>query len=99
MTFKQRAFSVVMLLVVTACSPLTASPGPGPTTPRFTDTSFVTSDGSELAVRRWLPLEGAPKFVVLAVHGFNDHSKAFDKVPDAPGVGSFLAARGAVVYA
>ena len=50
-------------------------------------------------MRRWLPLEGAPKFVVLAVHGFNDHSKAFDKVPDAPGVGSFLAARGAVVYA
>ncbi len=98
MYFQSQFLSFVALIALTACAPITAPPGPGPTTPRVTETSFVTSDGSELAVRRWLPREGAPKFVVLAAHGFNDYSKAFDKVPDAPGVGPFLADRGAAFY-
>ena len=99
MRFQSRVLSVFVLAAVAACAPATAPRGPGPTVPRVTEMSFVTSDGLELAVRRWLPREGAPKFVVLAVHGFNDYSKAFDKVPDAPGVGPFLADRGAAVYA
>ncbi len=85
-------------MILAACAPRVAPPGPGPTTPRLTDTSFVTADGLELAVRRWAPPEN-PKAVVLAVHGFNDYSKAFDTVPGAPGVGPFLAARGVAVYA
>ena len=91
--------SSLIVMALAACAPLTAPPGPGPTTPHLTETSFVTSDGLELAVRRWLPQDGAPKIVVLAVHGFNDYSKAFDKVPGAPGVGPFLAERGVAVYA
>ena len=93
-----RVFLTLCLVVISACAPRMAPAGPGATTPQLTDTAFITSDGTELKVRRWLP-EGDPKAVVLAVHGFNDYSKAFDKVPGAPGVGPFLAARGVAVYA
>ena len=86
-------------MTLAACAPLTAPPGPRSATPQLTEKAFTTADGLELAVRRWLPEGGAPKVVVLAVHGFNDYSKAFDKVPGTPGVGPFLAARGIAVYA
>ena len=91
-------FLMVIAAFLSACAPRLAPPGPGPTTARLSDAQFITSDGSALAVRRWMP-EGAPKGVILAVHGFNDYSRAFDKVPDAPGVGPYLAARGYAVYA
>jgi acylglycerol lipase len=90
---------LVMMVMLSACAPRIAPPGPGPTTPRLTDAGFVTSDGLQLAVRRWVPADSKPTAIVLAVHGFNDYSKAFDKVPGAPGVGPFLAARGVAVYA
>lgn len=90
---------LVLAAALAGCAPTTAPPGPGPATPRLSDKSFTTADGLELAVRRWLPEDGAPKAVVLAVHGFNDYSKAFDKAPGAPGVGPYLAARGFAVFA
>jgi acylglycerol lipase len=94
-----RATAVLFLaLLLSACAPKFAPPGPGPTTPRLTDNAFITADGLELTVRRWLP-QGDPDAVVLAAHGFNDYSKAFDKVPGSPGVGPFLAGRRVAVYA
>jgi len=36
--------------------------------------TFVTHDGYELLLRRWAPAEAEPSAVVLALHGFNDHS-------------------------
>lgn len=93
-----RALSLaVFALLLTGCMPRIAPPGPGATTPHLTETSFIASDGLELYMRRWIPA-AEPKAVMLAVHGFNDYSKAFDKVPGAPGVGPFLAARGVAVY-
>jgi alpha-beta hydrolase superfamily lysophospholipase len=86
------------LWTLTACASLTAPPGPGPTTPQITAGSFITEDGLTLPMRRWLP-EGPPRAVVVAVHGFNDYSKAFDAVPGAPGVGPTLAAHGIAVFA
>ena len=93
-----RILAVVSLVVLSACAPRMVPAGPGATAPRLTETAFITSDGTELKLRRWMP-DGDPTAVVLAVHGFNDYSKAFDKVPGAPGVGPFLAARGVAVYA
>ncbi len=86
------------LILLTACAPKLAPPGPGPTQPALTESAFVTSDGLALAVRRWLP-DTDPIGVVLAVHGFNDYSKSFDKVPGAPGVGPVLSANGYAVFA
>jgi acylglycerol lipase len=85
-------------LMIAACAPMIAPPGPGAGPPQLTGKAFKTSDGLSLPVRQWLP-EGAPTAVVLAVHGFNDYSKAFDKVPGAPGVGPYLASQGVAVIA
>jgi acylglycerol lipase len=88
----RRFFSVlVAVLVLSSCAP--ANPAV------LSESVFNTSDGLALPVRRWLPADDMPKAVVLALHGFNDYSKAFDKVPDAPGVGPYLAERGIAVYA
>jgi alpha-beta hydrolase superfamily lysophospholipase len=50
--------------------------------PRFTETSFVTADGQVLPLRKWLP-KGEAKGVVLALHGFNDYSNAFESPGEA----------------
>ncbi len=85
-------------LVISACAQTVAPPGPGAQAPHLTEKAFVTSDGLSLPVRQWLP-EQPPRAIVLGLHGFNDYSKAFDKVPGAPGVGPTLAAHGIAVFA
>jgi len=90
---------VTFACVLAACAAQAVAPlGPGATATRIAARFFVTFDGQQLPMRQWLP-EGKPQAVVLAAHGFNDYSKAFDKVPGTPGVGPYLAARGIAVYA
>jgi acylglycerol lipase len=43
----------------------------------FTDNAFITADGARLPLRQWLPT-GPVNAVILALHGFNDYSNAFD---------------------
>lgn len=96
----RRILTVACLaLPLTACAAKIAPPGPGPAEPALSATAFTTSDGLSLPVRRWLP-EGQAKGVVLALHGFNDYAKAFDKIPAGdPGTGPYLAKQGYAVYA
>jgi len=60
-----------------------ASPDPlpmvatGTVTPHLTDTAYVAVDGAQLPLKSWLP-DGDVKAVVLAVHGINDYSHAFE---------------------
>lgn len=87
------------LLLSAGCAPTTdrdvqlagigterAAPEPKPT-PRFTETSFVAADGKVLPLRKWLPPRssagGAVTAVILALHGFNDYSNAFDDAAEA----------------
>lgn len=92
------AVAAPLLFLLMACAPQVAPPGSSVAEPVLTDSHFRTSDGLRLPIRRWSP-EAEPRGVVLAVHGFNDYSKSFDLVPDAPGVGPTLAAQGFAVYA
>ena len=73
-----------------------AAPEPSPM-PHFTGTSFVTADGQVLPLRKWLPPgdtgKGKVNAVILALHGFNDYSNAFE----APG--KAWAKRGIATYA
>jgi alpha-beta hydrolase superfamily lysophospholipase len=92
------AVAGVMVMGMTGCAVERAPPGPPVAPPVLATDAFVTADGLKLPLREWLP-DGAPKAVVVALHGFNDYSRAFDKVPGAPGVGPFLAARGIAVLA
>jgi alpha-beta hydrolase superfamily lysophospholipase len=62
------------------------------TPPRITDHEIITTDGAHLPLRVWLP-KGKTKAVILAVHGFNDYSNAFE------GAGTALAFRGIATYA
>ena len=70
---------------------LLAAPDPKPP-PHFTETGFVAADGVVLPLRKWLP-SGQPKAVILALHGFNDYSNAFD------GPGEAWAKAGIATYA
>ena len=92
-----RSYCLILLaaLVLSACTPRLQNPGPDATrsmTPQLTADSFTTSDGLALPLRRWLP-DGAPKAVIVALHGFNDYSNAFADI------GAFLADQGIAVLA
>lgn len=76
---------LVLLLLMSACTPTVYHGGEPLVKPSLTDTKLIVADGVSLPVRKWLPKDEAPKAVLLAVHGFNDYSNYFD----APG--SFLA--------
>lgn len=61
-------------------------------TPEIAPDAFVAADGARLPLRVWLPA-GPIDAAVLALHGFNDYSFAFEEP------GRFLAARGVATYA
>jgi alpha-beta hydrolase superfamily lysophospholipase len=52
----------------------------------------IAADGATLPLSAWRP-QGAPRAVVLALHGFNDYRQAFAEV------GPFLSAQGIATYA
>jgi acylglycerol lipase len=60
--------------------------------PAIEKASFTTTDALSLPMRKWLP-QGELQAVILALHGFNDYSNAFD----APA--KIWAARGIATYA
>jgi acylglycerol lipase len=63
----------------TATQPAVAAANPGDRSvgPSFTEHDFIASDGTRLPLRKWLP-RGPVKAAILALHGFNDYSNAFD---------------------
>ncbi|HVZ02068.1 MAG TPA: alpha/beta fold hydrolase [Dongiaceae bacterium] len=92
-----RGTALLSLLLLAACAPRLQQIGPPVDPPALTDKAFHTADGVDLPLRKWLPWaepwKTAPKAVILALHGFNDYSAAFE----LPGHG--LARRGYAVYA
>ena len=60
--------------------------------PRLEQDAAVMEDGARLPLRSWVPAE-PPRAAIVAVHGLNLHSGAFDAL------GPFLAAGGFLVYA
>ncbi len=63
-------------LLLGACVPQVIARGPGANPPRLDGERFITDDGVEMRVRRWLP-DGPPESIIIAVHGMNEHGKAF----------------------
>jgi len=88
-----RVLALALLAVLlAACAPAVHPPGARISEPKFTDSAFTAADGVALPARTWGPGQGAPKAVVLALHGFNDYSLFFDDPGDflAPyGIRSF----------
>jgi acylglycerol lipase len=69
---------LVLPMLLFACAPKLQPLGPVVTTPAFGADRLVMDDGVALPLRHW-PAEGKTKAVVLAVHGFNDYSHAFEQ--------------------
>jgi alpha-beta hydrolase superfamily lysophospholipase len=61
--------------------------------PQLNDKVLVAADGFELPMRSWLPADGKVRAAVVALHGYNDYSNAFD------GAGREFAAAGIATYA
>ena len=54
----------------------TAAAPSQPARPTLTEKAIIAEDGAVLPLRVWQP-EGAPRAVILALHGINDYSNAF----------------------
>ncbi len=89
---------MLLLPWLAACAPVLAPPGPGAERPEILERPlgpwrWLTADGYELVLRRWAPDEGEPRAVILALHGFNDHSTFIE------GAAAAWAADGIATYA
>lgn len=87
-----RFAALASLWLAVACAPVIVPPADNRTDPVIGDRHFVSFDGARLPLRGWLP-DGDPAAIILALHGFNDYSNAFD------GFGSWAATRGIAVHA
>lgn len=95
---RPRAFLLGPILLcvalLAACAPRLAPPGPGPSEPGLSGDRFETADGLTLPLRAWRPPAGVRlRAVVLALHGFNDYSYAFEEA------GRYWARWGVATYA
>lgn len=66
----------LLALLVAGCSPVVMPAGPDREAPSLREDAMVAADGAVLPMRRFAP-EGPPRAVLLALHGFNDHSGNF----------------------
>lgn len=84
---------LVLLAWLAGCAtPLVQPRGEYSTVPRLETDRVIVTDGATLPLSVWRP-QGAPRAVVLALHGFNDYRQAFAEV------GPFLAAQDIITYA
>ena len=85
-------FVLLALFLLGACAPRLEPAGPAIQAPALYDSQIVMADGAALPLRRWLP-DGAPRAVIVALHGFNDYSRAFEQPA------TYWARRGIATYA
>ena len=55
-----------------ACAPRVQTTANGSQEPRLDEAQVVLPDGTRLPLRSWLPASGAPRAVILGLHGLND---------------------------
>lgn len=94
--FAPPALGLALIVLLAACAPRLAPPDAPPAkaaTPQIDGKHLRVADGTRLPLRVWPARGGAPKAVILGLHGFNDYSMAFD-LP-----GSWFAAQGYTLYA
>jgi len=88
----RRVAAAILAILVSACASQLYPKGLETMQPAIQAEDWLAADGSRLPLRSWLP-PGAPKAVIVAVHGMNDYANAFA----APGAA--LAAKGIATYA
>ncbi|MGR8940889.1 MAG: alpha/beta hydrolase [Gammaproteobacteria bacterium] len=76
-----KLYSIITLIAtvfLSGCTPSIHPTGAKITVARLDTLAFITEDGARLPLREWTP-RGEPKAVLIAVHGFNDYSRFFEK--------------------
>lgn len=68
----------LITFLLTGCVPSIYPSGAKTTVAHLDTLAFITEDGARLPLRSW-PTKAEPKAVIIAVHGFNDYSRFFDK--------------------
>ncbi|AOB33624.1 hypothetical protein AKI39_11315 [Bordetella sp. H567] len=87
-----RRAGVLGVLALTACTTCYQPMGPARATPSIDGDKLVSIDGARLPLRTWQPLQ-APWTAIVALHGMNDYSNAFDQAA------RYWASLGIVTYA
>ena len=67
----------LLLLALAGCAPKLQPIDLLRIEPQLTGHHVIADDGAVLPLRVWMP-EGEPRAVILALHGFNDYSRAFE---------------------
>lgn len=70
-------FLVLILTNILACTPMIHPAGASISSGQIVNNLYLTSDGTELPLKTWQPVEQEIKSVIIAVHGFNDYSQFF----------------------
>ena len=83
---------LVVCAALAACTPRVYPADAPIVRPSLNGDGFRMADGAVLPLRVWRPA-GRPRAAILALHGFNDYSRAFEEP------GAFWAKRGIATYA
>ena len=73
-----RLLAVCALLVLCGCAPSFAPPVESGVKPEVVGDAIIARDGARLPLRHWDAEGGAPRAVIVALHGMSDYSNAFD---------------------
>jgi acylglycerol lipase len=65
-------------VMLSACAPTVVPAGGSVRTPTLTADTYVAADGTALPVAVWPAANGAPRAVILGLHGFGDYRKAWE---------------------
>ncbi|MGG5887645.1 alpha/beta fold hydrolase [Falsiroseomonas sp. HC035] len=88
-----RPLVLILALLLAGCTPVVIPAGPRIAAPSLVEDAVVAADGARLPLRAFAPKD-APRSMLLALHGFNDHSGNFLKDSIGP-----LTEGGLLVYA
>ncbi len=78
MKLRYPLIALLLLMPLSGCMPMAYPPGARNNTAQLGENIFLTEDGASLPLRHWLP-KTEPRAVIIALHGFNDYSRFFDK--------------------
>ena len=87
----KRVAALFILVILSACAPQEQAFNVASKTPKIEQGAFITADSVRLPMRSWRLAK--PRAIIIAVHGFNDYSNAFD------GAGKYFKKRGIATYA
>ncbi len=92
MALRRIWLSVVGVCLLCACQPREQAHVDKSAAPRVENECFIARDDHKLPLRAWIP-ETRPEAIIIAIHGFNDYSNAFE-IP-----GEYLSQRHVALFA